>query len=281
VNFDALQVGRVIHSEEFRVNTTRLAQFAAAINDTDARHREGSLAPPVFAAVPPMQATIETLHKVTTAFALHGEHDFWFHAPIRPGLRLYSSARLVGVHSTAAGASIVIKTDSRTDDGQVLNEQYFTALVAGETVDSDAGERAPEHRVPESVTARPALATLTFPIEPDQTRRYADAARDYSDYTMDAEAARAKGFEAPLVHGMLTLAIASRAVVAQACGGDSTRLSRLACRFSGPVYLTPDQALTVQVWALDQHDGRASHAFAARDSGGRLVLKHGVAEVAA
>jgi acyl dehydratase len=281
VKYDPSLLGQAIRSEEFRVNTVRLAQFAAATNDANPQHHEGRIAPPVFAHVPVMQATIETLHRVTTAFALHGEHDFRFHEPIRPGMRLYSSAQLIGVHATEAGAAIVIKTETHTDSEQALNEQYFTALVAKESVAAPAGEAAPDHRVPDSVTAGPPIASVTAVLDADQTRRYADAARDYSDYTMNAGAARAKGLEAPLVHGMLTLALAGNAVVEHACGADSARLKRLACRFSAPLYLVPGQALTTRLWHLDRRDGRAAHAFEARDAGGRIVLKHGVAEVAA
>jgi acyl dehydratase len=281
VKFDTSLLGQTIRSEEFRVNTVRLAQFAAAANDVNAQHRDGQIAPPVFANVPVMQATIETLHKVTTAFAFHGEHDFRFHEPIRPGMRLHSSAELMGVHPTAAGVSIVIKTETHTERAQTLNEQYFTALVAKESIPASAGAPAPNHRLADSVTAQPPFASVTAPLDADQTRRYADAARDYSDYTMSAEAARAKGLEAPLVHGMLTLAMAGSAVVEHGCGGDSARLKRLACRFSGPLYLVPGQALTTRIWRLGQRDGREGYAFESRDAGGRMVLKHGVAEVAA
>jgi acyl dehydratase len=281
VNFDPSLLGRTIRSEEFRVNTIRLAQFAAAANDANPQHREGWIAAPVFANVPVMQATIEALQKVTTAFAFHGEHDFRFHEPIRPSMRLLSSAQLMGVHMTGAGVSIVIKTETHTDRQQRVNEQYFTALVAKESIAKPAGTAAPDHRVPDNVTAQPPIASATAPLDADQTRRYADAARDYSDYTMSAEAARAKGLEAPLVHGMLTMAMASSAIVEHACGADSARLKRLACRFSGPLYLVPGQALTTRLWRLDRRDGSAGYAFESQDAGGRIVLRHGVAEVAA
>jgi acyl dehydratase len=281
VKLDTSLFGQAIRSEEFRVNTVRLAQFAAATNDVNPQHREGRTAPPVFAHVPVMQATVEALQKVTTAFAFHGEHDFRFHEPIRPGMRLYSSARLMGVHGTPAGAAIVIRTETHTDREELMNEQYFTALVAKESVAAPAGEAAPEHQVPDDATAGPPVASATAPLDADQTRRYADAARDYSDYTMSAEAARAKGLEAPLVHGMLTLALAGNAVVEHGCGADSARLKRLACRFSAPLYLVPGQALTTRLWRLDRRDGRDGYAFESRDAGGHIVLKHGLAEVAA
>jgi acyl dehydratase len=281
LNFDSSQFGRSVRSEEFRVNTVRLGQFAAATNDANPQHREGRIAPPVFAHVPTMQAAIEVLQKVTTAFAFHGEHDFWFHEPIRPGMRLYSSASLIGVQPTAAGVSIIIKTETHTDRELLLNEQYFTALVAKETLPAAGGAAAPDHRVADSVTGQTPIASATMALDADQTRRYADAARDYSDYTLSAEAARSKGLEAPLVHGMLTLAMAGSAVVELACSADPARLKRLACRFSAPFYLVSGQALTTRIWRLDRRNGREAYAFESRDAGGRIVLKHALAEAAA
>jgi len=281
LSFDLSQVGRSWESEEFRVNTARLAQFAAATNDDNPAHVEGRIAPPVFANVPPMQVTIEALHAVTRAFAFHGQHDFHLHRPIAPGMRLFSRATVHGVQANAAGVSVIVKTQTRTGDGEVVNEQYFTALVAGAKLPQSGGKAAPDHRLPECTSSQKPLAEVRYAMDQDQTRRYADASRDYSDYALDPEAARAKGLDGVLVHGMLTMAFAGRAVVAEACGGDSGKLRRLAGRFSRPVYLVPDQSVTTTLWSLGKRDGRATFGFEARDGAGAVVIRHGIAEVAA
>jgi acyl dehydratase len=109
----------------------------------------------------------------------------------------------------------------------------------------------------------------------DQTRRYADAARDYSAYTIDPMAAAKLGFAAPLVHGMLTLALAARTIIDTHCGGETPRLKRLGCRFAHPLLLTPGQAVTVDSWA-----GQGGLVgFDARDVAGNVVIKNGYAEV--
>jgi acyl dehydratase len=280
VSFDLSQIGRSRESEEFRVNTARLAQFAAAINDANPAHAEGRIAAPVFANVPPMQVTIEALQGVTRAFAYHGQHDFHLHRPIVPGMRLISRATLHGVQPSAAGVSVIVRTDTRTADDEVVNEQYFTALVAGARLAEGVGRAGPDHRFPEGAAAQTPMAKARYPMDADQTRRYADASRDYSDYALDLEAARAKGLDGVLVHGMLTMAFAGRAIVEKACGGDSTRLKRLAGRFSRPVYLVPNQAVTTTIWSLGRRDGRAVYGFEAREAGGAVVIRHGMAEVA-
>lgn len=279
MSFDLSRLGTTLESVEFRVNTARLGQFAAATNDENPRHLEGAIAPPVFANVPPMQQTVETLQLVTKDFALHGEHDFHLHRPIMPGMRLRSRATLYGVHPSKAGVSIVIKTETHEIGGEIVDEQYFTGLVAGAKLDKGVGQTAPDHRLPEEARQKPPVAKVTYPMSPDQTRRYADAARDYSEYTLNIEAARAKGLDGILVHGMLTMAFASRAIVDKVCGGDTARLRRLGGRFSAPVYLVPGQAITTSIWSLGQRNGREVFGFESVEAGGRTAIKHGIAEV--
>ena len=105
--------------------------------------------------------------------------------------------------------------------------------------------------------------------------RYGDAARDYSPYTIDGEAARKLGLTAPIVHGMCTLALIAREVVDRLCAGDTGRLKRLGCRFSHPLFLEPGQALSVRLWP-----GNELSAFEAADRAGNLVVSNGFAQVA-
>lgn len=281
MTFDLSRLGQTRRTEEFRVNTVRLAQFAAAIDDESPAHREGQLASPLFANVPPMQPMIETLRGVTSAFALHGQHDFHYHQPIRPGMRLFSQATLQGAIPSSAGVSITIKSETRDEKQALVDEQYFTALVAGAKLAKGAGEAAPEHKLSDLSKGAKPLVEMKCPMAADQTFRYADAARDYSAYTLRLDAAKALGFDHLLVHGMLTMAFAGRAVVAKACGGDSAKLKRLAGRFSAPVFLTPGQAITTRIWKLENQGGKQAFGFEASDASGQTVIKNGRAEVSA
>lgn len=278
--FDFSRLGQVRQTPEFRVNTVRLGNFAAAIDDESPAHRKGQLASPIFANVPPMQATIETLRDVTSAFAFHGQHDFHYHLPIRPGMRLFCRATLRGAVPSPAGVSVIVKSETRDERDELVDEQYFNALIAGATLTKGVGDVAPEHRLPDSARSAPPFAEATYAMSADQTARYAEAARDYSAYTLRLDAAKALGFPHLLVHGMLTLAFAGRAVVDKACGGDSAKLKRLAGRFSAPVFLTPGEAITTKLWALGWQHGRQAFGYEASDADGRIVIKHGLAEVA-
>jgi len=281
MTFDLSQLGRTWRTEEFRVNTMRLAQFAAAIDDENPAHRTGIIAPPVFANVPPMQPCIEALRSVTSMFAFHGEHDFHLHHAIRAGMHLFAEAALRGVIATRGGVSIIVHSKTHNEQGTLVDEQFFTAFAAGATLAGSVGETAPKHHSGPDFSASRPLAAASYVVAADQTSRYADASRDYADYTLRLDAARAKGFEQILLHGMLTMAFAARAVVDRVCGGDSTRLKRLAGRFSKPAFLVPGQALTKRIWQLDPRQGREIFGFDTSDAFGSVVIKNGLAEIAA
>lgn len=260
-------------SEEFRTSSHRLAQFAQAVDDTNPRHLTGAVASPVFTHIPVMQSMVEVLAEVTQGLALHGEHDFIFHAPIRPGLRLFSVSTLQGVRGTRAGHAYVIRSDIRTHDGGRIATQYSTCLVRGEAAAGLRGDAPPQRPAP----AETARRSETYRLSGDQTRRYADAARDYAAYTIDPAAAARHGFPAPLVHGMCSLAFAARAIIDHHCRGETPRLKRLGCRFAHPLYLTPDQTITVDHGA----DGAGLVGFTATDLDGNAVITKGYAEISA
>lgn len=270
---DASTIGMSRDSEEFRTSSHRLAQFARSFDDENPNHLSGAFAPPVFAHIPVMQSMMEVLGKAASGFVMHGEHDFVFHRPIVPGQRLFTISTLQGIKGTRAGLTFIVRSDLATQDGAPVCAQYSTCLVRGAASDVLHGEAPPPRP---SVPGADAAST-TYALSADQTRRYADAARDYSPYTMDpAEAARL-GFAAPLVHGMLTLCYAGRAIVDDACGGEVARLKRLGCRFAHPLLLTDGQTVTVERWAGEG----GLVGFEAKDRDGNSVISNGYAEVSA
>jgi acyl dehydratase len=266
-------IGYTRDSEEFRTNTQRLAQFAEAVGDTNPDHRAGRIASPVFHHVPVMQSMVEVLKAVASGFLIHGEQDFVYHQPIVPGQRLYSRSRLVGIRNSGAGALFLVHSETRTHDGEAVCTQRAACLVQGREVPEDLGEA---HPGTPAISRNGTPAISTFSINDQQTLRYAEAARDYSPYTLDANAAKMLGLPGAIVHGMCTLALIARSVVDGACGGDTRQLRRLGCRFSHPLYVEPGQEMQVRQWRAP-----GTVAFEAHDRRGNLVVKNGFAEVAA
>ena len=270
VRIDEDKVGFTRDSEEFRVNTARLAHFAAALGVTSGALAEGSVAHPVFAHVPVMQSMAEALRAAVPGFAFHGEHDFHCHAQIRPGQRLRTVSEVQGMRQTRAGAALVLRSSLRDAEGRLVNVQYTTGIVPGARLTRDRGEAAPAR--PDTGHLRAGdPAETSIAIADDLARRYADASRDYSPYTMRRDAAEALGLPHPILHGMCMLGLA----VAPLLGADrdAMRLSRLGCRFSHPLYLSGGRSITVRHW-----NDAASAAFEIIDDAGNPIVGNGFAE---
>jgi acyl dehydratase len=179
--------------------------------------------------------------------------------------------RLQGLRATKAGVQLVVRSETRDQEGPVC-VQFAICLVQGATLERDLGEPAPA-RPTEPQNATETEVTIALPD--DQAARYAEAARDYSPYTLEQAAAEKAGFPAPILHGMCTLSLAARAVVDRGCGGDVGRLRRLSARFTHPLFLTGGQKLTTRLRQAGSHI-----FFECSDAKDNVVLKRGFAEVA-
>jgi acyl dehydratase len=91
---------------------------------------------------------------------------------------------------------------------------------------------------------------------------------------LDDDFAKAMGLPGIIVHGLCTMAFASRAVIGAACPEDPARLRRLAARFAKIVQ--PSEQVTTSVWKADA--GRF-HFETVSDTGS-VAIKDGLAEVA-
>jgi acyl dehydratase len=143
-------------------------------------------------------------------------------------------------------------------------------------VEHAAGEDAPVLSTAPADGAEP-TAVLTYPVDPDQSFRYAEASGDHGTYHVDEGAARSAGLPGVIVHGLCTMAFAARAVVEACCDGDSRRLKRLGVRFTRP--LLPDQSVTTRIYRDGESDGRIVYAVEVDDASGDGVIRRGIAEV--
>jgi acyl dehydratase len=277
MGFDLTGIGQWSEEREFKVEAARTIAYAAATNDDNPRHVAGELAPPIFAVVPIWEAMQLTVARVTPPEVLmrvvHGEQDMRFHRPIVPGDLLRSRAAPVGVQVRGSGTTVVVKSESRDEGGDLVNEQYFTLFFRGVSEGESGGEAAPEHKLAAEVKANPPVAELTYPLDADQTFRYADASGDRMPIHLDDSVAKAVGLPGIIVHGLCTMAFAGRAVIEGVAGGDPTRLRRLAVRFSRPVL--PDRAVTTRIYEA----GPGSYAFEVLNPEGQAAVKDGLAEV--
>ena len=283
MGFDLSRLGEWSEEVEFKVDAARTVAYAAATNDTNPRHTSGELAPPVFAVLPVWEALLRSSAGVVPPEVLmrvvHGEQDMRLRRPLVPGDVLRSRAAPLGIQVRGSGTTVLLKSETRDDIGQLVNEQFVTMFFRGVSDGEGGGEEPPEHKLTAEVKAGGPVAEVTHLVDDDQTFRYADASGDRMPIHLDDAVARSVGLPGIIVHGLCTMAFTGRAVVDEVAGGDPTRLRRLAVRFSRPVL--PGQSITTRIFDRGTAAGGARrYGFETVNAEGQAVVKDGLAEVA-
>ncbi|MGK4596223.1 MaoC/PaaZ C-terminal domain-containing protein [Amycolatopsis sp. w19] len=275
--FDPGGLGEWTDESRFEVTRERLIEYAKATNDPIPAHLAGDVASPVFAIVPVFESLMEPALEVVPVGLfgriVHGEQEFRFHRPIRPGDRLVSRARMTGYEGLPNGTRGTIHLECRTDGGDLVNEQYVTLFVRGFDTGETRGELGPDHKFDENLRSQAPVAKVNQHVNDDQTYRYAPAAGDPMPIHLDEEVAKDSGLPGIIAHGLCTMAFTSWALLTEVAGSDVDRLKRFAVRFAKPVL--PGQDLTTQIWRA----GAGSYAFETT-VGETVVIKDGLAEFA-
>lgn len=281
LEFDKSGLDEWTETFTFEVTRERLAQYAEATNDPIAAHRAGDVASPVFGIVPVFDALMEPALEVVPLSVLgrcvHGEQDFRFHRPIRPGDKLVGRGKMLGFEGMSNGTRCNVYLETRDEAGELVNEQYVTFFVRGVDAGETVGVQAPGHRFDESLRAGGPTAKVAQRVDDDQTYRYSEAAGDPMPIHLDEQVALDSGLPGIIAHGLCTMAFTSWAVLTEVAGEDVSRLRRLAVRFSKPVL--PGQELSTEIYEETSSEGITTYRFETT-AGGELVIRDGLAEIA-
>lgn len=263
-SFDSSAIGRSGVERRYEVTEAALDAYAKATGDVPGG--------PIFAVLPVWEAIAEASKSAASEearrYVVHYEQDIVLHRPLEAGMTLVSRATPVAILPRHNGTSLVIRTQTRREDGSLVNEQYVTEFFRGVQPAEGVGERAPDHRL--QVDGDP-TAAITYRVAEDQTVRYAAASGDDFAIHLDDEFARQVGLPGRIVHGLCTMAFAGRAVL-EAAGGHPRAVRRIAVRFSAPLF--PGESVTTRVWQLD-----GAFGFESVNEQGTPVLKDGRLEL--
>lgn len=267
--------------EHFEVARERIAQYAAATNDPIPAHLRGDVAPPVFAIVPVFEAlltpAVDVMPVELIPRIVHGEQDFHFHRPIYPGDRLVSRAKMIGYEGLEKGTRSAILLECRTEDGELVNEQYVTTFVRGFSAGKKIGALSPAHKFDDRLHGQPPLAKVAAHVDGDQTFRYSAASGDPMPIHLDDDVAKSAGLPGIIAHGLCTMAMTSWGVLSEVADADVKRLKRFAVRFAKMVL--PGDELETRIWKAGSADGVTAYAFETA-RGEDFVITDGLAEVA-
>ncbi|MDP9235621.1 MAG: MaoC family dehydratase N-terminal domain-containing protein [Actinomycetota bacterium] len=261
----------------YEVTAEAIEKYARATNDLNERYLGSDVvAPPIFAVVPAfksfMDASMDPELGADVLRLLHAAEEHVLYAPITPGAVLTVASVLESVDLTDTGETFTIKATETLASGEVAAEVRGTMFIRGSAPRGAARRPAPDDELPSEIVYEESTK-----VDDDQMVRYAEASGDRNPIHLDPAVARQAGLRRPILHGMCTMAIATKAAVNGLAGGDPTRVTRVAVRFSRPVLA--GQELTTRLWPETEGEGPDRFGFATLNPDGKAVISNGQVEI--
>jgi acyl dehydratase len=227
---------------------------------------------PSFAVVPSYAPVNELFDRTGSdlALVLHGWQTVRIHRPIPPAGKLSTVGIVQGIFDMKRFAVVVLETRSSLD-GEPLFDTEWKILVR----DSGGfgGPRPPKSGAPSVPSGVAPTFALTSETRPEQALLYR-LSGDLNPLHADPEVARAAGFErGPILHGLCTFGILTRALVRHLAGSGRT-IRTIGAQFRKPVW--PGESLRTEGYDLG-NGVFALEAFAADRP--EPVITAGFAEV--
>jgi len=209
---------------------------------------------------------------------VHGEQRLIIHKDLPPEGAVRSRNRVNAVIDKGEGKGAVIQTERCLHDvesGELLVTIQGTTFCRRDGGFDKAGDDAPPPALraePPARPARPCDVSAEMATLPGAALLYR-LNGDYNPIHSHPESARASGFERPIAHGLLTLALAAR-LLEEASGFRD--LVEINARFAAP--MVPGETLLLEMWHGD--DGETWYRGLCKER--RVeVLSKGYAKLAA
>jgi acyl dehydratase len=267
-------IGKTYDEQTYSVTADAIEKYARATNDLNERYLAGddSVASPIFPIVPSfqfmMQAGMDPELEADLLRLVHGEEEHVLHKPIRPGDKLTAKPVIESIETKDSGETFTVKIDLVDQNGESAATVRATSFIRGSGSGSKsaapAGDESPRRIVHEE----------SVKVDEDQTLRYAEASGDPNPIHQDENVAKMAGLPGIILHGMCTMALATKGAVDALAGGDPTKVKKVSVRFSKPVF--PGQELTTKFWK--ESDG--IYGFETYNPDGQAVIKNAKVEIA-
>ncbi len=272
-------IGRWFYGEAMHVKPDAIKKYAKATNETnDAYYKDKVnelLVPPIFpvtldASMLENILTEETDLNMDFSRMVHGEQEMIYYKPLRPWDLVYPVAQITDIESKPSGETMTVQVTGKVGGQPVfaMNIKLFVRAKGGSKSEKKTGE--------EKDLGKP-LFEATMKVDPDQSKRYADASGDHNPIHLDPEMAKSVGLPDIILHGLCTMAFASQAIVKNVAHNDPRKLKQISVRFSRPVLM--NDKLTTKAWLVKEENGKKQITFEMINDKGVKVLSNGHATI--
>jgi len=205
---------------------------------------------PTFAVVPPLSLLMASVQMMgaNPMTLLHGEQTITLKKPDLPtDATVISEGKVTDVYDKGKGALYLLKTTTKTKEGEELFDNTFSIFCRGEG--GFGGDKGPEvTNVPPDRDPDMVHVEATLPIQNLIYR----LSGDINPLHIDPNFAKMGGFDKPILHGLCSYGFVCRAVIDEVLGGDHTKVKEYFARFRGVVF--PGDTLTTKIWKVE--DGK-------------------------
>ncbi|GGC18772.1 enoyl-CoA hydratase [Novosphingobium marinum] len=165
---------------------------------------------------------------------LHAEQDFHMHGTLPPQGSIRGEYKVAGIEDKGPERGALLHQLKELYDAE-SNEHLATVrstlFLRGNGGEGSFGDAMPAaDKLPE----REPDKVVEIPTLPRQALIYR-LSGDYNPLHADPAVARKAGFEMPILHGLCTNGIATRAILKTYCGDEPANLTSMFVRFSRPV----------------------------------------------
>lgn len=206
---------------------------------------------------------------------VHGEQSIRLHRPLAAQGRVRSATRIVDLADKGPGKGALLYAERDLfdmEDGALVATMQQTVFCRG---DGGFGGAPSVRPAPAPLPEREPDQRTECPTSPQAALIYRLSA-DLNPLHIDPAAARAAGFDRPILHGMASFGVAGHGLVRLCCGGAPERLRAMSGRFRAPVY--PGETLRLDVWQDEPGRVRFCAVVAERDA---IAIDNGALEFGA
>ncbi len=200
---------------------------------------------------------------------LHGEQLIRLYVPFKPNGTINTKAVIEHIYDKGKAAVIHTKISGYTPEGEHIFDTKYGFFVGGSGgFGGDPGPKTEPINPPEGVEPD---FSISYQTSTNQAAFYR-LTGDFNPLHIDPDFAKMAGQPKPILHGLCTYGIATRAIVNGLCNGDVSRFKEFSARFKGVVF--PGENLTTEGW---KDNGR--YIVQVRTDRGSVVLGNAYAIV--